>query len=157
METATVKELKEELKTRSHKELLDLCLRLSVFKKENKELLSYLLFESSDEEVFIRTIKKDIHQSFMAINKDSFYYIKKSIRKILRETKKIIRYSKKKETEVELLLCFCFELKKLRPSFENNFTLHNIFIKQVAIIRKVISTLHEDLQYDYKSELNDIL
>lgn len=157
METASVKELREELKTRAQKDLVDVCIRLAVFKKENKELLTYLLFESTDEEAYIKSIKELIGKGFREINKDSFYYIKKSVRKILRETKKYIRYSKKKQTEVELLLYFCFELKKLRPSFERNFTLHNIFIRQVAVVKKVISTLHEDLQYDYKSELNEIL
>ncbi len=157
VETATVKELKEELKSRPQKDLVELCLRLSVFKKENKELLTYLLFESADEDAFIRAIKNDIHNGFKEINLNSFYYIKKSVRKILRETKKYIRYSKKKETEVELLLCFCSELKKLRPSVERNYTLHNILIRQVAAIRKTVSTLHEDLQYDYTEELKKIL
>ena len=157
MDTATVKELKEELKSRSHQELVELCLRLSVFKKENKELLTYLLFEASDEAAFIIAIKKEIQLGFQEINVKSFYYIKKSVRKILRSIKKYIRYSKKKETEVELLLCFCSELKKLRPSFDRNFALHNIFIRQVAAVKKSISTLHEDLQYDYNEELKELI
>ena len=49
MKTAAVKDIKQELLQRSPKELLALCLRLSRFKKENKELLTYLLFEASDE------------------------------------------------------------------------------------------------------------
>ncbi len=157
METASVKELREELKSRTQKDLVDVCVRLAVFKKENKELLTYLLFESTNEQTYIKSVKELIGEGFREINKDSFYYIKKSVRKILRETKKYIRYSKNKQTEVELLLYFCFELKKLRPSFERNFALHNIFIRQIAVVNKVISTLHEDLQYDYKSELNEIL
>lgn len=157
METASVKELKEELRSRPPQELVDLCLRLSVFKKENKELLSYLLFESADEAAFVNSIKNEINKEFKEINLTSFYFVKKSTRKILRNIKKYIRYSKKKETEVELLLCFCTELKKLRPSFDRNFALHNIFIRQVAIIKKTISTLHEDLQYDYNDELNKLI
>ena len=35
MKTATVKELKDELKNYSKEELLQLCLRMSKFKKEN--------------------------------------------------------------------------------------------------------------------------
>ena len=38
---------------------------------------------------------------FEGINTDSYYYIRKSVRKILSQIKKFIRYSKKKETEVE--------------------------------------------------------
>ena len=38
MKTASVKEIRTELKQRSNDELLELCLQLSKFKKENKEL-----------------------------------------------------------------------------------------------------------------------
>ena len=49
MKTATVTELKKELKTRSQSDLVELCLKLSKFKKENKELLTYLLYEADNE------------------------------------------------------------------------------------------------------------
>ena len=41
MKPATVHQLKRELQTRTPDELLQLCLRLAKFKKENKELLTY--------------------------------------------------------------------------------------------------------------------
>ena len=87
MKTATVKELKTELTDRSHQELIELCLRLSRFKKENKELLTYLLFESTNEEDYIISIKREIDEQFETINTASYYYIKKSIQKILRTIK----------------------------------------------------------------------
>jgi hypothetical protein len=58
MKAVTVKELKEELTNYTPKELRELCLRLARFKKENKELLTYLLFESSDEALYIESVKK---------------------------------------------------------------------------------------------------
>ena len=157
MKTATVKELKQELSNRSPSELLELCLRLSKFKKENKELLTYLLYEVDDETAYIENIKKEIKQDFEQINTKTFYYIKKSVRKILRNIKKYIRYSKKKETEVDLLIYFCYELKNMQPSISRNVTLNNIYNRQIEMIKKVVLTLHEDLQYDYKEELNEIL
>ena len=48
MKASTVSELKEELKHLPPAQLLELCLRLARFKKENKELLTYLLFEAHD-------------------------------------------------------------------------------------------------------------
>ena len=69
MKAVTVKELKLELEDRSPKELRELCLRLSRFKKENKELLTYLLFEASDEELYIESVKKEIDIQFEEINK----------------------------------------------------------------------------------------
>ena len=156
MKTATVRELKEELSHRSASELLELCLRLSKFKKENKELLTYLLYESSDESRYIESVKKEMLELFGQINTKSYFYIKKSARKILRLIKKYIRYSKKKETEVELLIFFCSELKKIRPSIKNNVTLQNMFNRQISLIRKTILSLHEDLQYDYELEISNL-
>lgn len=157
MKTATVRELKQELSNQSHTELLELCLRLSKFKKENKELLTYLLYEADHEDGFIEGVKSEIEEQFSLININSYFYIKKSVRKILRMVKKYIRYSKNKETEVELLIYFCYELKKMRPSMKNNVSLHNIFNRQINLIRKTITGLHEDLQYDYEMELEELL
>ena len=157
MKTATLKELKNELNHRSPVELLNLCLRLARFKKENKELLTYLLFESSNEQAYIASVKKEIEQEFQIINTKSYFYIRKSVRKILRNTKKYIRYSKNKETEVELLLYFCYELREMSPSMKGNLTLQNIFNRQIVLIKKVVSTLHEDLQYDYEIEINSLI
>lgn len=157
MKTATLRELKNELNHRSPSELLNLCLRLAKFKKENKELLTYLLFESSNELAYIESIKKEIEREFRVINTKSYFYIRKSVRKILRNTKKYIRYSKNKETEVELLLYFCYELREMSPSMKGNLTLQNIFNRQILLIEKVVSSLHEDLQYDYKLEIKSLI
>ncbi|WP_452227799.1 MULTISPECIES: hypothetical protein [unclassified Lacinutrix] len=156
MKTATVKQLKDELKHNSTEELMDLCLRLSRFKKENKELLTYLLFEAHDEASYIENVKQEIDTQFETINTDSFFYIKKSVRKILRLIKKFSRYSLKKETEVELLLYFCQKLKDFKPSIQRNVTLTNIYDRQIAAIKKIISALHEDLQYDYTMALEEL-
>jgi hypothetical protein len=156
MKTVTVKELSQELTYRTPKELRDLCLRLSRFKKENKELLTYLLFESSDELSYIAGVKKEMDEGFEQINKTTWYYIKKSVRKILKNTRKYIRYSQKKQTEVELLLYFCTKLKKLSPSIQKNTSLMNLYNRQIDTIIKKISVLHEDLQYDYGLELNEL-
>lgn len=157
MKAASLKEIKTELSHRSTQELLELCLRLSKFKKENKELLTYLLFESANEEAFIRSIKTKIDEDFESINTKTFYFIKKSVRKILSEIKKFIRYSQNKETEVELLLYFCHKLKDFKPSIKRNTTLINLYNRQIEYIQKKISTLHEDLQYDYEMEIEELL
>jgi len=156
MKAVTVKELKEELTNYTPKELRDLCLRLSRFKKENKELLTYLLFESSDEALYIESIKNEVDQQFEQINKKSTYLIKKSFRKILRTLRKYSRYSLKKETEVELLVYFCKKLKKFTPSIGRNTGLQNLYNKQIETIKKKIPLLHEDLQFDFRSELNSL-
>ncbi len=157
MKAVTVKELKEELTNSTPKELRDLCLRLARFKKENKELLTYLLFESSDEALYIESVKKEVDEQVELINKKSHYLIKKSFRKILRSIRKYARYSQKKETEVELLVYFCTKLKKFTPSIQKNTGLQSFYNKQIEAIRKKVTLLHEDLQFDYGRELDDLI
>jgi len=157
VKAASIRELKLELSSCSQGELVELCLHLSKFKKENKELLTYLLYEASNEPAYVESVKREIGQLFEQVNKRNYYFIKKSVRKILRAIKKYIQYSKKKETEVELLLCFCSELKKMSPSMEENIALNNIYNRQIDTIKKTIYSLHEDLQFDYEIELNKII
>lgn len=157
MKAVTIKQLKDELSHKSANDLKELCLHLSRFKKENKELLTYLLFESHDEDSYIKSIKDQMDTQFSEINTNSYFYIRKSVRKILSLTKKFIRYSKKKETEAELLLYFCKKLIEMKPSIKRSQRLQNVFEAQVRMIKKAIDKLHEDLQYDYQLELDHLL
>lgn len=156
MKTASVIDIKKELAHKSFEELADLCLRLTKFKKENKELLSYLLFEAHHEDHYIQSIKIYIDSEFEAINTTSYFYIKKSVRKILRNIKKYTRYSPNKETEVELHIYFCEKLNAFRPTIKNNITLLNIYNRQLQLAKKTISTLHDDLQYDFNLKLETL-
>ncbi len=156
MKAATISELKKELKHRDSDELLQLCLRLARFKLENKELLTYLLFESDHEQGYIDTVKNLVDHQFEEINTSNYYYIKKSVRKILRGLRKYIRYSGNKETEVVLLLHFCQKLQELKPSIKRNRVLQNLFERQCDAIEKKIKALHEDLQYDYRIILEEL-
>lgn len=157
MKAASVAQIKKELSQRSTDELLQLCLRLSKFKKENKELLTYLLFEADDEENYVSVVQQDLDLKLSSINTHSYYYIKKSMRKALRELKRYIRYSNVKETEVELLLHFCFRLSEFEPSIFKNKVLSNMFYSQLSLAEKRVANLHEDLQYDYTLEIENLL
>ncbi len=156
MKAVTLREIKQELNTLSTQEIQELCLRLSRFKKENKELLTYLLFESHNESGYIESVKGYVDAEFELINRDSYFYIRKSTRKILRNIKKYIRYSQNKETEVELLLYFCQKLKDFKPSINRSVQLQNMYNRQLLLSKKIISKLHEDLQYDYNMMLEDL-
>jgi hypothetical protein len=156
MKAVTIKELNQELINRTPKELRDLCLRLSRFKKENKELLTYLLFESSDEESYIESVKVQIDEQFGLVNRKSYYYIRKGLRRILLNIRKYIRYSQNKETELELLIFFCKKLKNFSPSVNKNRSLMNLYTVQVDMIIKKVSLLHEDLQSDYIKDIKDL-
>ena len=116
MKPATITVLKKELKYRSQEQLIEYCMSMARFKLESKELLTYLVFESDNEAVYIASVKEYIAASFQEINATNYHFIKKTVRKILRQIKRYIRYSKKKETEAELLIYFCKELGEMKPS-----------------------------------------
>ncbi len=156
MEAAPLSHIKQELKNRPPAELYELCLRLARFKKENKELLTYLLLEAEDEDTYIRMIKSEMDQAFEEINKSNIYYAKKSIRKIVKITNKHIRFSGQKQTEVELRLHFCRKLSEFSSFLSHSRVLKNIYIRQLENIKKALNKLHEDLQFDYNRELEKL-
>ncbi len=156
MKAATISELKQELANSSPSALVELCLRLSRFKKENKELLTYLLFEAHDTESYIKSIKQEIEHQFEGINKSSLYFIKKSLRKIIRTINKYNRYCGLAAVEIETGIYFCELMKDLDLPLANNPALYNIYHNQIKKLNKVISSLHEDLQYDYLKQLKNL-
>ncbi len=156
MKAATVNELKDELRQLPANKLVDVCLRLAKYKKENKELLNYLLLESGNEQAYINAVKSEIATEFETINSSNLYFAKKTIRKILRITNKHIRYISSKAAEAELLIYFCSALKTSGIAFEKSTALNNLYHAQLKKAGKVINTMHEDLQYDYKKQLNKL-
>ncbi len=156
MKAATINELKQELLSTSPAIVSELCLRLARFKKENKELLTYLLFEAHDTAGYIKSVKQEIDAQFATINKSNVYFIKKTLRKILRITNKYTRYSGLANVEIELLIYFCTSMKALDIPINSNQVLFNIFQNQLKKINKTMAALHEDLQYDYQREIDKL-
>ncbi|MDP4209361.1 MAG: hypothetical protein Q8928_11170 [Bacteroidota bacterium] len=153
MKAASLKEIKTELNGLHPKQIQELCILMAKFKKENKELLSYLLFEAHDEKTYIKDVKSQMDELFKEINKGNSYLAKKTIRKILGVTNKHIKYSGSKQTEIELLIHFCKNLRKSGIPLPINSALGNIYLRLFQKITKAVATLHEDLQFDYSEEL----
>jgi hypothetical protein len=153
MKTATVSELKQELEHCSPARLQQLCLRLVKFKKENKELLTYLLFEAHDTDAFTRQVKQEIDETLAPINTGHVYFAKKTLRKMLRITDKYIRYCGLDTAEAELRMYFCARMKALGLPIKQTPVLLNMYSNQLKKINKVLEPMHEDLQYDYRKEL----
>ena len=157
MKTASISEIKQELTNASSKELLELCLRVIKYKKENKELLTFLLFEAHDLPSYTENIKKEMDEQFALINQSTLYLAKKSLRKILKTTNKYIKYTASKEAEVELLIYYCNKIKASGIRIKKSVALTNLYNNQVKKIKAVIETLHEDLQHDYNREIEQLL
>lgn len=154
MKAFSIQFIKKELDSRKPEELVSLCIRLAKYKTENKELLNYLLFEAYDEAKFIENIKKEIDNSYLEINRSNLYLVKKSLRKILRFVNRYIKYSGSKPTEVELLIYYAKKLKQSGIPFQESAVLMNLYQRLFFRIQKALLSMHEDLQYDYKKEIN---
>ena len=127
-------------------------MRVAKYRLENKELLTYLLFEAHNESAYITMVKSEIDQLFEGLPKGNVYYVKKSLRKILRITNKQIKYSGQATTEVELRLYFCLKVISAGIPLHQSRVLTNLFEKQVKKLETVIGKLPEDLRYDYQSD-----
>ncbi|WP_341839255.1 hypothetical protein [Chitinophaga caseinilytica] len=153
IKAVTVNELKKEMLSLPHAELVEICLRLAKFKKENKELLSYLLFDASYPETYLDQVKAYIDAEFENLGTTHAYLAKKTIRKILRITNKHIRFTQSKTAEIELLLHFSKRLRRAGDLLKSSVQLGNLYFQQLRKIEKAIDAQHEDLQYDYRREL----
>ena len=156
MKAATINELKQELQNIPPAKVTELCLRLARFKKENKELLTYLLFEADDIPSYIANVKNEMDTQFYTINKSNVYFVKKTLRKILRITNKYIKYTGSKQAEVALLIYFCQKMKNAGIRIQKLPVLHNLYLQQIKKINAALTPLHEDLQYDYQRDLDGL-
>jgi len=156
MKAATIKELKEELTYKTQAELLEYCLKLSKFKKENKELLTYLLFDASDEPGYIQSIREFLQDLFKQVNTTNIYFAKKTIRKIVRTADKFTRYSDKPGTETQVRIFICNQLNALPIDFSKSQVLQNVYSGQLKKINKLIAAMHEDLQHDYSVQMQSL-
>ncbi len=157
MKAASINEIKSELKLIPAVQITELCLRLARYKKENKELLTYLLFEANDQQAYINNVKEEMDNGFSEINTSNIYFAKKSLRKILRITNKHIKYTGSKEVEVQLLLHYCTSFKGLKIATQKSAALSNLYSNQIKKIGAAISSMHEDLQHEYLRELDRLM
>ncbi|WP_126972164.1 hypothetical protein [Gynurincola endophyticus] len=156
MKAANVQVLKQALKDKKQSELVELCLRLARFKAENKELLSYLLFDESDLSGYLQHVKEEMEIGFETLNTQQTFLAKKTIRKVLRIANKHIRYIGQKEAQAEILIYFLHLLKHSGYDVHRSAVMMNLYKTQLKKIDQVLETLHEDLQFEYKKSREEV-
>ncbi len=154
MKAASISQLKEELNALSQKEVTALCLRLARYKKENKELLAFLLFDAQDVEGYLQTIKNEINDAFWNLPRQNWYLYKKGLRKILKDIQKHSRHIGTKEAQAAMLLHFCQNMKNSGMPFQQHTAVNNIYLTHLKKLNTLVEEIHEDLQYDYRKQLN---
>ncbi len=156
MKAASLSEIRTELKHLPQDVVMDLCIRLIKYKKENKELLNYLLFEADDEQAYVDGIRKEMDLLFRDVNSRNLTQSKKILQKTLRNIGKYARYSGSKRTDADLHIYFCQKIRASGLPLDRNPSIQNIYLRQLVRIRKSIATLHEDLQYDYEEVMENL-
>jgi hypothetical protein len=151
-----LQDIKKELQHLSGPQIADLCLRLARHKKENKELLAYLLFESDNQTDFVEKAKAEVGFMFSQLPVRN-YEAAKYLRKILRLLSKYNKFMASKEAEIELLLNFCNNYIQYADRKTSYKPLRLILIRQIEKIRTLTAKLHEDLQMDFANEYSAIL
>jgi len=157
MKAASINEIKKELQTLDINTLRELCMRLARYKKENKELLTYLLYEADNERSYISAIKEELDEMFRELpSRTNLYYVKKGLRKILRFANKQIKYSGIKQTELEIRIYFCSSILDAKIPLREGTVLYNLYQQQLKKIYAIVLKLPEDLQLDYQREVEAI-
>lgn len=155
MKSASSNELKAALHNLSPKDIIQVCMRMSKYKKENKELLTYLLYEADNELQYIENIKAEIDDYFASLSSYTFSNLLKKLRKVVRLANKYIKFAGSKNVEVAVLIHICIQLKPFTSQFSSTALL-NLYNRQIIKIDKALQKLDEDLQYDYKNEIDAI-
>ncbi|MDP1799982.1 MAG: hypothetical protein Q8L81_01425 [Bacteroidota bacterium] len=157
MKAAGLSDIKKELEFLEPKKLLELCIALAKYKKDNKEYLGFLLFEEHDKTQFIKEVKLEIDEHFELLKLQSnLYYAKKSLRKLLRIITKYTKYVDDKGLSAEMYIYFCAKLKNSGIPYHKSQMLVNLMEQQLKKINTLITTLHPDLQNDFLNDLEKI-
>jgi hypothetical protein len=153
MKAASLNEIKKQLDTLDALAMEKICLRLARYRKENKELLTYLLFEAHDEEAYVSNVKIDVDELFETLPRGNVYFIKKSVRKIIRFINKQVRFSGAATTELEVRIYFCLKMRSANVPLNPGTVLYNLYHQQLKKVQAIWSKLPEDLQFDYERDL----
>jgi DNA polymerase III gamma/tau subunit len=157
MKAATINEIKRELLSLDAETLSALCLRLAKYKKENKEFLTYLIFEAHDEHAYVEAVKEETNDLFSTLPDRNTYLIKKTLRKILRFVNKQIKYSGNVRTELELRIFFCKKVREAKVPLQHGTVLFNLYQQQLKKITTANEKLEEDLQADYSGDIRSVM
>ena len=144
--------LKKELSGLERSELISICARLARHKKENKELLAYLLLDADDPMLYAEKIKPSLDEPFDAPFYSTWAFAKR-LRKALRLISKYQRFTSNARGEAELLIYF------LQP-FQNDWrgqlrhtAIQKIVLRCIDKIEKLIHKIDEDYRADFEDPL----
>jgi hypothetical protein len=148
-------DLKKELLELSKPELIQLCLRVAKLKRENKELLAYLIFDSDDPLFYAQKLKPEIKEVFEQPFQHA-YYLTKSIRKAMRLITKYYRFTSNKQGETELLI---YLVEEFYLSWRNEYryqALGKVIYRCLEKAQSNLKKIDEDFRADFENPINEL-
>jgi hypothetical protein len=149
-------DLKKELLELSKPELIQLCLRVAKLKRENKELLAYLIFDSEDPLFYAQKLKPEIKEVFEQPFQHA-YYLTKSIRKAKRLITKYYRFTSNKQGETELLI---YLVEEFYLSWRNEYryqALGKVIFRCLEKAQSNLKKIDEDFRADFEDPINELV
>ncbi len=156
MKIASLAEIKKELSHLSEIELKNLIIDLSKFSTENKSYLFFKLYGRDNPGLYVEMVQEELEMEFVKANTRHYHFAKKSIQAIRRKLNKYLKLSKDKSAQIELILFFCEKMRLYGFMEFNHPVINNLYTLQISKVEKLISGLHEDLQYDYEFQIDEL-
>lgn len=156
MEIASLAEIKKELQLLSQKELIVVIADLAKFSTDNKLFLYFQLYGRDSPSLFKEMVQQELYEEFQTANTRNYHYAKKSAQGIRRKLNKFIKFTKDKPTQIELIAFFCEMIYEYGYLAFSHPVIENLYQLQLGKIEKLLSQLHEDLQFDYQLKLEDL-
>lgn len=156
MEIPSLADLKKDLSYLSEKELIALITDLAKFSRDNKAFLYFKLNERDQPNLFVDSVKEELDEAFQTANTRNYHVAKKAAQAIRRKLNKALKLSKNKADQAELILYFCEMMKKYGYLSFRHPVINNLYEVQIGKAKKLISTLHEDLQSDFDFRLEEL-
>lgn len=156
MEIPSLAQLKKDLSYLSEKELTEVIVDLAKFSRDNKAFLYFKLNERDQPNLFVDSVKEELDEAFQTANTRNYHLAKKSAQTIRRKLNKALKLSKNKADQAELILYSCEQLKRYDYLRYHHPVIDNLFRVQIGKAKKLISTLHEDLQSDFSYRIEEL-
>lgn len=156
MEIPSLADIKKDLSYLSEKELVAMITDLAKFSRENKAFLYFKLNERDQPSLFVDSVKEELDEAFQTANTKNYHLAKKAAQTIRRKLNKSLKLNKNKADQTELILYFCEQMKKYEFQKHRHPVINNLFNVQLEKAKKLISTLHEDLQSDFSYRIEDL-
>lgn len=153
---SNLSDIKKALKETDNERLIEMLLKLAKAKKENKTFLDYWLFEEQDKSNYIKYVKATVAEEFKGVNPNPFF-AKKTLRRIIKIVKNSAKLLHQPEHEIDLWLFYCEQFNKIK--FEKKTlppVILNLYKNPITRIQKLLETVHEDLQFDFRKELEKL-